>query len=58
MMDAEILCHVITPAVHMSQYLKMRFGRGMQLLGSVQFLLATVRYIVLHYSTVLKTKLY
>lgn len=27
----------------MSQYLKMRFGRGMQLLGSIQFLIATVR---------------
>uniref|UniRef100_A0A3Q3JII4 Solute carrier family 5 member 5 n=1 Tax=Monopterus albus TaxID=43700 RepID=A0A3Q3JII4_MONAL len=28
-----------------NQYLKMRFGRGMQLLGSVQFLVATVRKI-------------
>ncbi|XP_028299390.1 sodium/iodide cotransporter isoform X3 [Gouania willdenowi] len=27
-----------------NQYLKMRFGRGMQLLGSVQFLLATLLY--------------
>uniref|UniRef100_A0A3B4ZGJ9 Solute carrier family 5 member 5 n=1 Tax=Stegastes partitus TaxID=144197 RepID=A0A3B4ZGJ9_9TELE len=26
-----------------NQYLKMRFGRGMQLLGSIQFLIATVR---------------
>uniref|UniRef100_A0A671UG58 Solute carrier family 5 member 5 n=1 Tax=Sparus aurata TaxID=8175 RepID=A0A671UG58_SPAAU len=26
-----------------NQYLKMRFGRGMQLLGSIQFLVATVR---------------
>uniref|UniRef100_A0A3Q3KUM3 Solute carrier family 5 member 5 n=1 Tax=Mastacembelus armatus TaxID=205130 RepID=A0A3Q3KUM3_9TELE len=26
-----------------NQYLRMRFGRGMQLLGSVQFLVATVR---------------
>uniref|UniRef100_A0A3Q0RRQ9 Solute carrier family 5 member 5 n=1 Tax=Amphilophus citrinellus TaxID=61819 RepID=A0A3Q0RRQ9_AMPCI len=30
-----------------NQYLKMRFGRGMQLLGSVQFLTATVRQSVL-----------
>ncbi|XP_061634834.1 sodium/iodide cotransporter isoform X2 [Phyllopteryx taeniolatus] len=27
-----------------NQYLKMRFGRGMQLLGSVQFLVATLLY--------------
>ncbi|XP_069558406.1 sodium/iodide cotransporter [Brachyistius frenatus] len=27
-----------------NQYLKMRFGRGMQLLGSIQFLLATLLY--------------
>ncbi|KAK5622949.1 Sodium/iodide cotransporter [Crenichthys baileyi] len=27
-----------------NQYLKMRFGRGMQLLGSIQFLLATMLY--------------
>uniref|UniRef100_A0A672JSY5 Solute carrier family 5 member 5 n=1 Tax=Salarias fasciatus TaxID=181472 RepID=A0A672JSY5_SALFA len=27
-----------------NQYLKMRFGRGMQLLGSVQFLIATLLY--------------
>ncbi|XP_070764944.1 sodium/iodide cotransporter [Enoplosus armatus] len=27
-----------------NQYLKMRFGRGMQLLGSVQFLMATLLY--------------
>ncbi|XP_043985778.1 sodium/iodide cotransporter [Gambusia affinis] len=27
-----------------NQYLKMRFGRGMQLLGSVQFILATLLY--------------
>lgn len=42
-MYAEIVCCVITSAVHLSQYLKMRFGRGMQLLGSIQFLVATVR---------------
>lgn len=27
-----------------NQYLKMRFGRGMQLLGSIQFLIATLLY--------------
>uniref|UniRef100_A0A3B5L4D1 Solute carrier family 5 member 5 n=1 Tax=Xiphophorus couchianus TaxID=32473 RepID=A0A3B5L4D1_9TELE len=27
-----------------NQYLKMRFGRGMQLLGSIQFILATLLY--------------
>lgn len=42
-MREEIPRHVITPAVCLSQYLKMRFGRGMQLLGSIQFLVATVR---------------
>lgn len=34
---------VMTLAICLSQYLKMRFGRGMQLFGSIQFLLATVR---------------
>lgn len=37
------ICSVITSAICLSQYLKMRFGRGMQLLGSIQFLVATVR---------------
>lgn len=42
-MCALIFCCVVTEAVRLPQYLKMRFGRGMQLLGSIQFLVATVR---------------
>lgn len=42
-MCAPIFCCVVTEALHLSQYLKMRFGRGMQLLGSIQFLVVTVR---------------
>lgn len=42
-MGAQIFCCVVTEAVRLSQYLKMRFGRGMQLLGSIQFLVVTVR---------------
>lgn len=36
---------ILTSPVCLSQYLRMRFGRGMQLLGSVQFLVATVRHL-------------
>nr|XP_054608200.1 sodium/iodide cotransporter isoform X2 [Nothobranchius furzeri] len=34
-----------------NQYLKMRFGKGMQLLGSLQFLLATVQSAFVHQSS-------
>lgn len=42
-MSAQIFCWFVTEDVCLLQYLKMRFGRGMQLLGSIQFLVATVR---------------
>lgn len=42
-MSVQISCCFVTEDVCLSQYLKMRFGRGMQLLGSIQFLVATVR---------------
>lgn len=42
-------CDVLTPIICLSQYLKMRFGRGMQLLGSIQFILATVGTSVSHF---------
>lgn len=42
-MCAQIFCWVVTVALFLTQYLKMRFGRGMQLLGSIQFLVVTVR---------------
>lgn len=46
--DAEIVSGILTSKVFLSvclsQYLKMRFGRGMQLLGSIQFIVATVRH--------------
>ncbi len=55
-MCAEIPCRVIAAAVCLSQYLKMRFGRGMQLLGSIQFLVATVRQTSLCYSVTLHSR--
>lgn len=58
------ICSVIISAICLSQYLKMRFGRGMQLLGSIQFLVATVRQtslcsqILLFFFFFLNTNLY
>lgn len=47
-MSTQIFCCFVTKDVCLSQYLKMRFGRGMQLLGSIQFLVATVRSADVH----------
>lgn len=40
-------CYV-TEDVCLSQYLEMRFGRGMQLLGCFQFLVVNVRSADVH----------